>query len=219
MPDFDAARRVWLDRGGVIVVATLRGAAESGDAWRADGVRLHKQNTFDDFIAAAETLVKRGYTQPALLGARGHGDGALVVGAVLTQRPELFRAVVSAGGRYDMLRLERDAGGQYDAPEFGSVTDRAQFEALLAYSPLRAVRDGGNYPAVLLLAGERDGRVNPAQSRKMAARLQQADPGGRAILLRTDRSSGQAGLATLAETVEQATDEIGFFLNEVVAAQ
>ncbi len=218
-PDFDAARRVWLDRGGVIAVATLRGAVEPGEAWHADGVRLHKQNTFDDFIAAAEYLVKRGYTQPALLGVRGRGDSALVMGAALTQRPELFRAVVSATGGYDMLRLEREAAGEYDTPEFGSVKDRAQFDALLAYSPLRAVRDGGNYPAVLLMAGGRDGRVNPAHSRKMAARLQQANPSGRVILLLTDASSAQMSQASLAETVDQATDEIGFFLHEVVAAQ
>lgn len=218
-PDFDAARRVWLDRGGVIAVATLRGAPESGEAWRADGLRAKRQNTFDDFLAAADYLVRRGYTQPALLGIRGRGDGALVAGAALTQRPELFRAVVGAGGRYDMLRLERDAAGEYDTPEFGSTRDRAQFDALLAYSPLRAVRDGAGYPSVLLLAGERDGRVNPAQSRKMAARLQQANPNGRVVLLRTDVSSGQAAQASLAETVDQAADELGFFLNEVLAAQ
>ena len=215
-PDFDAARRVWLDRGGVIAVATLRGAPEPGEAWRVDGVRTKKQNTVDDFLAAADLLVKRGYTQPALLGIRGRGDGAVVMGAALTQRPELFRAVVATSGRYDLLRLERDAAGEYDTPEFGSVKERAQFDALFAWSPLRAVRDGGTYPAVLLLAGDRDGRVNPAQSRKMAARLQQANPSGRVALLRTDTSSGQA---TLSETVDQATDELGFFLHEVVAAQ
>ena len=218
-PDFEAARRVWLDRGGVIAVASLRGAPESGEAWRADGLRTKRQNSFDDFIAAADHLVKRGYTQPALLGIRGRGDGAVVMGAALTQRPDLFRAVVAATGRYDMLRLERDAAGEYDTPEFGSVKERAQFEALFAWSPLRAVRDGGNYPSVLLLAGDRDGRVNPAQSRKMAARLQQANPSGRVALLRTDVSSGQSAQATLTETVDQATDEFGFFLNEVVAAQ
>ncbi len=218
-PDFDAARRVWLDRGGVIAMATLRGAPESGEAWRADGLRTKKQNTFDDFVAAADYLVAHGYTQPALLGIRGRGDGAVVMGAALTQRPDLFRAVVAASGRFDMLRLERDVAGEYDAPEFGSVKERAQFDALLTWSPLRAVRDGGNYPAVLLLAGDRDGRVNPAQSRKMAARLQQANPSGRVALLRTDSSSGQAASATLVETVDQATDELGFFLHEVVAAQ
>ena len=218
-PDFDATRRVWLDRGGVIAVATLRGAPEGGEAWRADGLRAKKQNTIDDLVAVAAHLVKRGYTQPALLGVRGQGDGAFVAGAALSQRPDLFRAVVGAGGRYDMLRLERDVAGEYDTPEFGSVKDRAQFDALSAVSPLRAVRDGAAYPAVLLLAGERDGRVSPAQSRKMAARLQQADPSGRAILLRTDASSGQTALASLAETVDQATDELGFLLHEVLAAQ
>ena len=218
-PDFDAARRVWLDRGGVIAVATLRGAPESGETWRTDGLRTKKQNSFDDFLAVADYLVKRGYTQPALLGIRGRGDGAVVAGAALTQRPDLFRAVVATSGRYDMLRLERDVAGEYDTPEFGSVKERAQFDALLAWSPLRAVRDGGNYPAVLLLAGDRDSRVNPAQSRKMAARLQQANPSGRAALLRTDTSSGQSTPTTLAETIDQATDEFAFFLHEVVAAQ
>lgn len=218
-PDFDAARRVWLDRGGVIAVATLRGAVEPGEAWHADGARLHKQNSFDDFIAAAQYLVKRGYTQAALLAVRGRGDSALVVGATMTQRPELFRAVVATTGRYDMLRLERDVAGEYDTPEFGSVKDRAQFDALLAYSPLRAIRDGAHYPAVLLVAGDRDGRVDPAHSRKMAARLQQADPSGRVILLLTDVWSGRAAQASLAETVDRTTDEIGFFLHEVVAAQ
>jgi prolyl oligopeptidase len=218
-PDFDPARRVWLDRGGVIAVATLRGSTESGEAWRADGIRVHRQNTFDDFIAAAEFLVKRGYTQPALLGIRGRGDGGLVVGAALTQRPELFRAAVATSGRFDMLRLERDAAGEYDTPEFGSVKERAQFDALFAYSPLRVVRDGGDYPALLLMAGGRDSRVNPAQSRKMTARLQQANPSGRVILLRSPASNATAGTATLDEAVEQVTDEIGFFLHEVVAAQ
>ena len=218
-PDFDAARRVWLDRGGVIAVATVRGAPEGGEAWRIDGLRTKKQNAFDDFVASADYLVKRGYTRPALLGIRGRGDGAVVMGAALTQRPDLFRAAVAATGRYDMLRLERDPVGEYDTPEFGSVKDPAQFDALFAWSPLRAVRDGASYPAVMLLAGERDGRVNPAQSRKMAARLQQAGPSGRVVLLRTDLSSGQAAQATLAETVDQAADEMGFLLHEVVAAQ
>jgi len=218
-PDFDVTRRVWLDRGGVIAVATLRGAPDPGEAWRADGLRTRRQNGVDDFIAAAELLVKRGYTQPALLAARGRGDGALAVGAALAQRPELFRAVVAAGGRYDTLRLERDAAGEYDAPEFGSVKDRAQFDVLHALSPLRAIRDGAAYPAVLLLAGPRDGRVDAAQSRKMAARLQQADPSGRAILLRTDVSSGQSSQANLSATIDQAADEYGFLLHEVVAAQ
>ena len=218
-PDFDVTRRVWLDRGGVIALATLRGASDPGEAWRVDGLRAKRQNGVDDFVAAAEMLVKRGYTQPALLAARGRGDGATVIGAVITQRPDLLRAVVAANGRYDLLRLERDPAGEYDTSDYGSVRERAQFDALAALSPLRAVRDGVHYPAVLLLAGPRDGRVNPAQSRKMAARLQQADPSGRAILLRTDVSSGQTAQANLSAAIDQAADEYAFLLHEVVAAQ
>jgi prolyl oligopeptidase len=218
-PDYDVTRRVWLDRGGVIALATLRGASDAGEAWRVDGVRTKRQNGVDDFVAAAEMLVKRGYTQPALLAARGRGDGATVVGAVATQRPDLLRAIVAANGRYDLLRLDRNVPGEYDASDYGSVKERAQFDALSALSPLRAVRDGAQYPAVLLLAGQRDGRVEPAQSRKMAARLQQADPSGRPILLLTDASSGQAARASLSAAIDQAADEYGFLLHEVVAAQ
>ena len=218
-PDFDVTRRAWLDRGGVVAIATLRGAADPGEAWRVDGLRTKRQNGVDDFVAAADALVSRGYTQPALLAARGRGDGATVLAAALTQRPGLLRAVVVAGGRYDLLRLARGPVGEYDVPGFGSVQDRAQFDALRALSPLAAVRDGARYPAVLLLAGDRDGRVDPAQSRKMAARLQQADPSGRAILLRTDVFSGQPPQASLSGAIDQATDEYGFLLHEVVAAQ
>ena len=192
-PEFDATRRAWLDRGGVVALATLRSA---------------KPNAFDDFVAAAELLVRRGYTQPSLLGILGRGEGAQAVGAALTRRPELFRAAVAIDGRYDMLRFEREPNGDVDAPR-----DRAQVDALVATSPLRAVRDGVDYPAVLLLAGEGGGRVDPAQSRRMAARLQQADPGGRAILLLTGISSGQTG------SIDEATDILGFLLHEIVAAQ
>ena len=218
-PDFDAARRVWLDRGGVVAVATVRGSLDSGETWHAGGVRTKKQAAIDDLMACADALVKRGYTQPALIGLRTRGDGALVAAAALTQRPELFRAVVAAAGRYDMLRLERDVAGEYDTPELGTPRDHAEFDALAAYSPLRAVRDGARYPSVLLLAGDRDRRVNAAQSRKMTARLQQADPSGRPILLRTDVFSGQPPQAGQAEGLDQLADEFGFLLNEVVAAQ
>lgn len=218
-PDFDAARRVWLDRGGIVATATLRGSLDSGEAWHGDGARTKKQAAIDDLLAGADALVKRGYTQPALLALRARGDGASTAAAAMTQRPELFRAVVAASGRYDMLRLERDAAGEYDTPEFGSPRDRAQFDALAAWSPLRAVRDGARYPSVLLLAGDRDHRVNAAQSRKMTARLQQADPSGRPILLRTDVFSGQPAQAPLTDGIDQLADELGFLLNEVLAAQ
>ncbi len=218
-PDFDPSRRVWLDRGGVVAIATLRGAIDSGEAWHAAGQRTRKQAAVDDLVACADTLVKRGYTQPALLGVRARGDGSLAAAAAMTQRPDLFRAVVAASGRYDLLRLERDPAGEYDMPEFGSTRDRAQFDALAAISPYRAVRDGTRYPSVLLLAGDRERRVDAAQTRKMTARLQQADPSGRPILIRTDVFSGQPAEARLADGIDQLADELGFLLNEVVAAQ
>ncbi len=213
-PDFDATRRVWLDRGGVVAVVMTRGATDGGESWHADGVGAKRQNMVDDLVAAADALVKRGYTRPALVGVRAQGDGAFAAVAAAVQRPELFRAVVAAGGRYDLLRLALDSAGAYDVPDYGSPADRAQFEALAAVSPLRAVRDGAAYPAMLLLAGDRDAGVNPAQSRKMVARLQQANPSGRAALLRPDLAR-----PSLADAVEQASDELGFLLHEVVAAQ
>ena len=185
VPRFDPARRVWLDQGGVYVIANLRGGGEYGDAWHLAGNLTRKQTVFDDFIASADHLIKQGYTQPSRLAIVGGSNGGLLMGAAMTQRPDLFRAVVSRVGIYDMLRVELDPNGAFNTTEFGSVKDRAQFDALYAYSPLHRVRDGTDYPAVLMLTGDNDGRVNPAHSRKMIARLQQADPSGRAILLRT----------------------------------
>jgi prolyl oligopeptidase len=221
-PAFDPARRVWLDRGGIVVIANVRGGGEFGETWHRDGNGTKKQNAIDDFIGAADALVQRGYTRPALLGATGRGPGALLVGAALVQRPELFRAASASSGPYDMLRAELDPGGAVDTPEFGSVKERAQFEALYAYSPLRNVRDGASYPAVLVMAGDADARVNPAQSRKMVARLQQGNPSGRVILLRTANSSGRDGDLrgmSLSERIEQASDEYGFLVHELMAGQ
>jgi prolyl oligopeptidase len=214
-PGFSAARRVWLDRGGVYVVANLRGGGEYGEAWHLAGNLTKKQNVFDDFIASAEYLVKAGYTEPKRLGIQGGSNGGLLMGATLTQRPELFRAVVSSVGIYDMLRVELDPNGAFNVTEFGTVKDKAQFDALYGYSPYHRVRDGVDYPAVLMLTGDNDGRVNPAHSRKMIARLQQADPSGMPILLRTSASSGHGIGTALSERIEETTDEYGFFVNEL----
>jgi prolyl oligopeptidase len=214
-PGFSAARRVWLDRGGIFVVANLRGGGEYGEAWHLAGNLTKKQTVFDDFIGSAEYLVKAGYTEPKRLGIMGGSNGGLLMGATLTQRPELFRAVVSAVGIYDMLRVELDPNGAFNVTEFGTVKDKAQFDALYAYSPYHRVRDGVDYPAVLMLTGDNDGRVNPAHSRKMIARLQQADPSGMPILLRTSASSGHGIGTALSERIEQTTDEYAFFVNEL----
>jgi prolyl oligopeptidase len=214
-PAFDAARRLWFDAGGVYVVANLRGGGEYGEDWHQAGNLTRKQNVFDDFIAAAQHLIRRGYTNPSKLAVEGASNGGLLMGAFLTQRPDLARAVVSRVGIYDMLRVELDANGQFNVTEFGSVKDPAQFRALYAYSPYHRVRDGVKYPAVLLATGENDGRVNPAQSRKMAARLQAATASDRPILFRSSASAGHGFGSSLNERIAEQTDIYAFLFDQL----
>jgi prolyl oligopeptidase len=159
-----AERRLWLDCGGVFVSANLRGGGEYGEDWHAQGALTHKQNVFDDFIAAAKYLIDKRYTTPARLAIMGGSNGGLLMGASFTQHPELFRAVVSQVGLYDMLPVELDPNGLFNTTEFGSVRDYEQFKALYGYSPYHHVVDGTNYPAILMATGENDGRVNPMHS-------------------------------------------------------
>lgn len=215
VPRFSTSRRVWLDHGGVFVVANIRGGGEYGEAWHLAGNLTRKQTVFDDFIAAAEHLVQRGYTKPARLAIMGGSNGGLLMGAVTTQRPELFRAVSASVGVFDMLRVELDPNGAFNTTEFGSVKDKAQFDALYAYSPLHRVKDGTGYPSVLFMTGDHDGRVNPMHSRKMAARLQAANPKGRPILLRTSAASGHGQGTALSEAIEQWADNYAFLLHEL----
>ena len=214
-PNFDATRRVWFDAGGVYVVANLRGGGEYGEAWHKSGNLTHKQSVFDDFIAAAEHLIQRHYTSPPRLAVEGGSNGGLLMGAFLTQRPDLAQAVVSHVGIYDMLRVELDPNGQFNITEFGTVKDPEQFKALYAYSPYHHVRDGVKYPAVLLTTGDNDGRVNPAQSRKMAARLQAATASDRPILFRSTASAGHGiGTALKVRIAEQA-DVLSFLFDQL----
>jgi prolyl oligopeptidase len=214
-PRFDLGRRVWFDQGGVLAVANLRGGGELGEQWHRDGSLTNKQHVFDDFIACAEFLIRSNYTSPAKLALQGGSNGGLLVGAALTQRPDLFRAVVGQVGLYDMLRFERDPNGQFNATEYGSVSDPEQFRALRAYSPYHRVSAGTAYPAVLLLTGEHDGRVNPAHSRKMTARLQAANTSQQPVLLRTSAKSGH-GLGTAwSERVAQWADVYAFLLDRL----
>ncbi len=211
-PSFSAGRRLWIERGGVWAVANLRGGSEFGEDWHRAGNLTRKQNVFDDFLACAQFLIDARYTRPARLAIEGGSNGGLLMGAALTQRPELFRAVVSHVGIYDMLRVELSANGTFNIPEFGSVKDPAQFQALYAYSPYHRVRDGTKYPAVLLLTGANDPRVDPMQSRKMTARLQAATASGEPILLRTSSGSGHGFGTALDEAVAQDTDVWAFLV-------
>jgi prolyl oligopeptidase len=214
-PAFDASRRIWFDAGGVYAVANLRGGGEYGEEWHKAGNLTHKQNVFDDFIASAEHLIQRRYTSPLKLAVEGGSNGGLLMGAFLTQRPDLARAVVSHVGIYDMLRVELDPNGQFNVTEFGTVKDPAQFKALYAYSPYHHVRDGVKYPAVLLPCGENDGRVNPAQSRKMAARLQTATGSDLPVLFRSTAGAGHGIGTALKERIALQADVYSFLFDQL----
>jgi len=214
-PGFNPAHRVWFDAGGVYAEANLRGGGEFGEDWHRAGNLTHKQHVFDDFIACAEYLIQHKYTSPAKLAVRGGSNGGLLMGAFLTQRPDLARAVVSQVGIYDMLRVELDPNGAFNTTEFGSVKNEDQFRALYAYSPYHHVQDGTAYPAVLFPCGENDGRVNPAHSRKMTARLQAATSSGRPILLRTTATAGHGIGSSLKDRVAQEADIYAFLFQEL----
>jgi prolyl oligopeptidase len=214
-PSFDSTHRIWFDAGGVYAVANLRGGGEYGEAWHKAGNLTRKQHVFDDCIAAAEHLIKRRYTSPAKLAVEGGSNGGLLMGAFLTQRPDLARAVVSRVGIYDMLRVELDPNGQFNVTEFGSVKDPEQFKALYAYSPLHHVRDGVSYPAALFTTGENDGRVNPAQSRKIAARVQAATASDQPILFRSTASAGHGIGSSLKDRVSEQADILAFLFDQL----
>lgn len=214
-PSFSDSSRLWLDHGGVLAVANLRGGGEFGEAWHQDGMLARKQNVFDDFIACARFLIGAGYASPRTLAIEGGSNGGLLMGAALTQAPELFRAVVAHVGIFDMLRNELTPNGTFNVTEYGSVRDKAQFEALYAYSPYHRVRDGGRYPAVLFLTGANDPRVDPMNSRKMVARLQAASASGRPVWLRTSDSTGHGGGTPLAERIERITDVSAFLFDQL----
>jgi prolyl oligopeptidase len=207
--------RLWLDAGGVYVVANLRGGGEYGEQWHRQGSLTSKQNVFDDFAAAARYLVAQKYTSSRKLAIVGGSNGGLLMGAALTQHPDLFRAVVSHVGVYDMLRVELDPNGSFNTPEFGTVRRQDQFRALFAYSPYHQVTEETAYPAVLLLTGEHDGRVNPMQSRKMAARLQSVTGAGRPVLLRTEPAAGHGLGSSLSVRVAQAADVQAFLFDQL----
>jgi prolyl oligopeptidase len=208
--------RFWLDQGGVFVETNLRGGAEYGEEWHMGGNLTRKQNVFDDFIACAEYLIAQKYTSPSHLAILGGSNGGLLMGAAFTQRPDLFRAVVSYVGIYDMMRVELDPNGAFNITEYGTVKDPDQFKALYAYSPYHHVKDGTAYPAILMPTGENDHRVNPLQSRKMVARLQAATSSDHPILLRTSSTAGHGSIgASFDEQIEQQADVFSFLFDQL----
>jgi len=214
-PNFVVGRRIWFDQGGIYVVANLRGGGEYGEEWHKAGNLTHKQNVFDDFAACAEYLIVHGYTRQDKLAVEGASNGGLLMGAFLTQHPDLVRAVVSHVGIYDSLRSELEPNGAFNITEFGTVKNREQFAALYAYSPYHRVVDGTRYPAVLFLTGDNDGRVNPFHSRKMTARLQAANKSKHPILLRTTATAGHGIGSSLDERIAQDADVYAFLFDQL----
>jgi prolyl oligopeptidase len=207
--------RLWLDGGGIYAIANLRGGGEYGEEWHAQGALTHKQNVFDDFYAAAQYLVAQKYTSPQHLGILGASNGGLLMGAELTQHPQMFRAVATLVGIYDMMRVERDPNGAFNTTEFGSTADPEQFKALLAYSPYHHVVKGTQYPAVFMATGENDGRVNPMHSRKMIARLQAANASNEPILLTIESRAGHGIGSALSVRMNQSADFLSFLFDQL----
>jgi prolyl oligopeptidase len=218
-PQFNCTLRLWFDRGGIYVMANLRGGGEYGTEWHLNGNLTRKQNVFDDFAACARHLIERGYTCPARLAVEGRSNGGLLMGAFMTQHPELASVVVAHVGIYDMLRFELEPNGAFNVTEFGSVEDPAHFRAMHAYSPYHQVLDGTSYPAVLLLTGENDGRVSPANSRKMAARLQQANASANPILVLFSSASGHGMGTALAERIAENADVLALLFTQLGMTQ
>lgn len=214
LPEFAPSFVPFLEAGGGIAIPNLRGGGEYGEAWHRAGMLDKKQNVFDDFIAAAEFLIDSGYTSARRLAVRGGSNGGLLVGALVTQRPELCRAAVCAVPLLDMVRYHRFGSGMTWVPEYGSAENEAQFRALLAYSPYHHVT-AAPYPAVLLLSADHDDRVDPLHARKMAALLQSRTTSDRPVLLRIERGAGHTGADHLARAIEQSADVYAFLLDEL----
>jgi prolyl oligopeptidase len=215
-PYFSAEAAAWVESGGVFALPNLRGGGEFGEKWHKAGMLANKQNVFDDFLAAAQWLIENGYTNPSELAIAGASNGGLLMGAALTQRPDLFRAVLCGYPLLDMLRYQNFLVAQYWVPEYGESTNADQFKYLAAYSPYRNVKQGTNYPAVLFVTGDSDTRVAPLHARKMAALLQWATSAdnndGRPILLSYDTKSGHSGGRPLPKQIDELTDELSFFM-------
>jgi prolyl oligopeptidase len=217
VPGFSASRVVWLERGGVYAIPNLRGGGEYGEDWHRAGMLAQKQNVFDDFIAAAEFLVKDGWTTKDHLAISGGSNGGLLVGAAMTQRPDLFRAVVCAVPLLDMLRYHKFGLGKSWVLEYGSADDAEQFGVLHAYSPYRRAIDAGPvaYPALLMDSADHDDRVDPLHARKFVAAIQAAQRGPAPVLLRIERNAGHHGADMVKSQVERAADQLAFLVDQL----
>jgi len=217
-PSFSVATLAWLERGGVYAVPTLRGGGEYGEEWHEAGMHEKKQNVFDDFIAAAEYLIKEGYTAPARLAIGGGSNGGLLVGAAITQRPELFGAALPAVGVMDMLRFHKFTIGWAWVTEYGSADSAAQFPYLYKYSPLHNIRPGTRYPATLITTADHDDRVVPGHSFKFAATLQAAQAGPQPVLIEIETKAGHGAGKPTSKIIEEQADRLAFLVRNLAIA-
>ncbi|MCP2605024.1 prolyl oligopeptidase family serine peptidase [Candidatus Aminicenantes bacterium AH-873-B07] len=211
-PRFSPRAVAWLEKGGIYAIANLRGGGEFGEEWHKAGMRENKQNVFNDFIAAAEYLIKEGYTRPEKLAIIGGSNGGLLVGAVTTQRPELFGAVVCTYPLLDMIRYHKFLVARYWIPEYGSSEDPEQFKYLFAYSPYHNVKKGIKYPAILFITGDADTRVAPLHARKMTALMQTSTASDKPIMLRYHIKAGHSGGQPVSQQIEDLVDILSFLL-------
>lgn len=211
-PSFSVSNVIWMELGGIFAVANLRGGGEYGEAWHQGGMKLQKQNVFNDFIAAAEWLIANNYTSAAKLAIGGGSNGGLLVGACMTQRPELFAAALPSVGVMDMLRFHQFTIGWAWCAEYGSPENPEEFEALYAYSPLHNLQPGTSYPATLITTADRDDRVVPAHSFKFAAALQAAHQGDNPVLIRIETKAGHGAGKPTTKLIEEIADKWAFLV-------
>ncbi|MFK7766070.1 MAG: prolyl oligopeptidase family protein [Mariniblastus sp.] len=210
-PSFSIQRLQWMEMGGVFAMPNLRGGGEYGTKWHKAGTKTNKQNVFDDFIAAAEYLIQEKYTSPKHLGIQGGSNGGLLVGACMTQRPELYGACLPAVGVMDMLRFQKFTAGRFWVDDYGSAeASAAEFQALHAYSPYHNLVDGTEYPATMVTTADTDDRVVPGHSFKFAARLQEAQAGSNPVLIRIETKAGHGAGKPTAKIIEEVADQWAF---------
>ena len=214
-PYFSITRLAWMEMGGVLAIANLRGGGEYGEAWHKAGTKLQKQNVFDDFIAAAEWLIEKKYTQASKLAIQGRSNGGLLVGAAMTQRPELFGAVLAGVGVMDMLRFHKFTAGRYWTDDYGSSENPEEFKALYAYSPYHNLDKGVSYPATLVTTADTDDRVVPGHSFKFIAQLQHAQAGKTPVLARIETRAGHGAGKPTSKLIEETADEWAFLVKSL----
>ncbi|MEZ5396452.1 MAG: prolyl oligopeptidase family serine peptidase [Bryobacterales bacterium] len=214
-PGFSVRWASWLQLGGVVAIANLRGGGEYGETWHKAGTKLQKQNVFDDFIAAAEWLIANRYTEPAKLAIMGGSNGGLLVGAAITQRPDLFGAALPAVGVMDMLRFDKFTAGRFWVDDYGSSSNPEEFKALYAYSPYHNLKNKTEYPATLITTADTDDRVVPGHSFKFAAEIQHMQKGSEPVLIRIETSAGHGAGKPTSKMIDELTDQWAFLVKNL----